>query len=102
MMINLCVALVSAVLVALASQYPTSAGFVGIALVNLMSFGQSLGHLVRNYAELQTAAVALSRLRLLQESVISEDEQYGSEKIPSTAWPDHGTIQIHGVSAAYE
>ncbi len=103
MMISLCVAVVSAVLVALASQYPTSTGFVGVALVSLMSFGQSLGNLVRGFAELQTAAVALSRLRLLQESVVGEDEQDATEKdTPSKSWPEQGVIKINGVSAAYE
>lgn len=102
-MISLCVAVVAAVFVALASQYPTSAGFVGVALVNLMSLGEMLGNLVRNFAELQTAAVALSRLRLLQESVVSEDEQDTAEKdTPTRSWPEQGHIQIENVSAAYE
>lgn len=102
-MISLCVALVATVFVALASRYPTSAGFVGVALINLMSFGEMLGNLIRNYAELQNSAVALSRLRLVQESVVGEDELDGSEKdMPARAWPEKGNIEIEGVSAAYE
>ena len=102
-MISLSVALVATIFVALASQYPTSAGFVGVALINLMSFGEMLGNLIGSYAELQNSAVALSRLRLVQESVVGEDEQDGREKdTPAKAWPEKGNIQIDGVSAAYE
>lgn len=100
LMLNLCIALVASVFVAIASQLPTSTGLVGVALVTFMSAGEMLGNVIQSYADLQLSAVALNRLKFLQDGVQREESR---EKIVSASevWPTAGMVQLDEVSAAY-
>ncbi|KAJ3490459.1 hypothetical protein NLG97_g5781 [Lecanicillium saksenae] len=100
MVLNLCIALVAAVFVGIASQLPTSTGLVGVALVTFMFAGEMLGNVIQSYTALQTSAVALNRLRFLQEEVLREDEPEKNVSLPEI-WPVEGVVQLDEVKAAY-
>ncbi|KAM3504353.1 hypothetical protein MY11210_008385 [Beauveria gryllotalpidicola] len=100
MMLNLCIAMIASVFVGIASRLPASTGLVGVALVTFMSAAELLGGVIQSYTALQTSAVALNRLKFLQDGVPPE---YESEQIVSTpeSWPLEGAVQLDCVSAAY-
>ncbi len=100
-MLSLCIAVVAAVFVGIASQLPTSTGLVGVALVTFMSAGEMLGNVIQSYTALQTSAVALNRLKFLQDGVRREDEPEKNVS-PPESWPVEGVIQLDVVSAAYK
>lgn len=100
-MLNLCVALVACVFVAVGSQLPASTGLVGVALVTFMSAGDMLANLVQSYAFLQTATVALNRLKFFAESVSPEDNPVKAVT-PPELWPAQGVVQLSDVSAGYK
>jgi len=105
LVLNMAVACIALVVVALATQLRTSAGFTGVALVSLMSFGEMVGNLVRCYTELQTAAAALSRLRGFEQSVPGEDDGFISGDhgvVVPEDWPKEGRIDLQSVSVSYE
>ncbi|OAA80536.1 ABC transporter [Akanthomyces lecanii RCEF 1005] len=100
-MLNLCIAVVASVFVAIASQLPTSTGLVGVALVTFMSAGEMLGNVIQSYTALQTSAVALNRLKFLQDGVPREDEPE-KNLYPPECWPAEGEVHLEAVSAAYK
>ncbi|OAR02077.1 hypothetical protein LLEC1_06376, partial [Akanthomyces lecanii] len=100
-MLNLCIAVVAAVFVGIASQLPTSTGLVGVALVTFMSAGDMLGNVIQSYTALQTSAVALNRLKFLQYGVFREDEPEKNTSLPEY-WPAGGEVHLDAVSAAYK
>ncbi|KAK0649696.1 putative ABC multidrug transporter [Cercophora newfieldiana] len=105
LVLNLCVACIAVIVTALATQLRTKAGFTGVALVSLMSFGEMAGNWIRCYTELQTATAALSRLRGFENDVPGEDEQdelaLGTCDVPEE-WPSEGGIELSGVTASYD
>ncbi|EQL03011.1 ABC transporter [Ophiocordyceps sinensis CO18] len=100
MVLNLCVAALAVLFVALATQLRTSAGFTAIGLVSLMSIGEMMGNLVRCYSELQTATVALGRLRTFEDGVAAESSGQQQPTTPDQ-WPDAGRVEFERVSASY-
>ncbi|TQV95595.1 hypothetical protein V2A60_000779 [Cordyceps javanica] len=100
-MLNLCIAVVAAVFVAIASQLPTSTGLVGVALVTFMSAGEMLGNVIQSYTSLQTSAVALNRLKFLQAGVPREDDPEQNVS-PCENWPREGAVRLDSVSVAYK
>jgi len=101
LVLNMTVAVLAIVLIALATQLRTSSGFTGVGLVTLMSFGQMLANLVQCWTQLETSTGALSRLKSFGEMVNSENLD-GECEMPGEEWPQKGEIEISGVSAAYE
>lgn len=101
LVLNLCVAGIATLFVVLATQLRTSAGLTGIGLVSLMSFGEMMGDLVRCYSQLQTATVALSRMRTLEKGVPNEDSDvHGST--PPDQWLTAGDVKLDRVYASYK
>lgn len=100
-MLNLCIAVVASVFVGIASQLPTSTGLVGVALVTFMSAGDMLGNVIQSYTALQMSAVALNRLKFLQDGVPREDEPE-KDVSPPECWPAAGEVRLETVSVAYK
>jgi ATP-binding cassette, subfamily C (CFTR/MRP), member 1 len=98
--LRMLVAFICVILVALATQLKTMAGFTGASFVTLMSFGESVTYLIYFYTLLETSIGALARLRTFQDTVKPED-QPGEDLVPPETWPQHGRIEIKGVSASY-
>ncbi|GME48797.1 abc transporter [Neofusicoccum parvum] len=97
---NVLVAIVAVILVALATQLGSDAGNVGAGLVTLITLGSTLTTIIIAYTGLETSLGAISRLKTFGE----ETEQEGrnsDDVVPDEAWPTQGRIQIQNVSASY-
>ncbi|KAJ9213389.1 hypothetical protein DTO166G4_5015 [Paecilomyces variotii] len=77
-----------------------SAGFVGVALLNVIMFSQSIKLLVTYWTNLETHIGAVARVKVFSESVKSEDLPTENDPVP-TSWPSNGSIEFKDVSAAY-
>ncbi|POR39545.1 ABC transporter [Tolypocladium paradoxum] len=75
-----------------------NAGFVGIALVNMMGFGESLAGLITVWTELETSLGAVSRVKTFAEDTPQEPDE--GEK-PPTGWPAEGSLTFDNWSASY-
>lgn len=97
------VAAIAVVLVGFALGLPGSAsqGSIGLALLNVMEFNQSLSMLVKSWTGLETSLGAIARLK----SFLADTRAEGSEQddvSPPSSWPDRGAIQINSITAKYK
>ncbi|KAI0817348.1 ABC transporter [Xylaria sp. FL0064] len=98
---NVIVALVAVILVALGANLGSDAGSVGAGLVTLITLGGTLTQIVVAYTRLETSLGAISRLKSFGEE--TEREGGGKEgDIPHPAWPTQGRVQFRDVSASYD
>jgi ATP-binding cassette subfamily C (CFTR/MRP) protein 1 len=98
---QLIVAGLAVVLVALSTQLKSNAGLTGASLVTLLNFGQTIAYLIVFYTALETSIGAVSRLRTFSLLVRPED-QPGEDVEPPEDWPHAGRIDIKDVSASYD
>ncbi|RDL32356.1 p-loop containing nucleoside triphosphate hydrolase [Venustampulla echinocandica] len=99
--LELAVAFLAIILVSIVvTTRDTSGAKVGVALVSIVGFGVSLKSLVYNWASLEVAMGAISRIRHFAIHTSSED-QPGEDKTLPPDWPHQGMITFHNVSAAY-
>lgn len=77
-----------------------SAGFVGVALLNVIMFSQSIKLLVTYWTNLETHIGAIARVKVFSETVKPEDLPTENNAVPAT-WPSQGSIEFKDVSAAY-
>lgn len=75
-------------------------GYVGLSLLNVMGFGQSLSWIVRQWTDLETSIGAISRLKTFSEKTPSEKLDTEIQTVPND-WPSKGEIVIQNLSAAY-
>lgn len=77
-----------------------NAGFLGIALVNMMNLSHALANLVQHWTSLETSFGAIARIKDFSENTPSE--VIPSPDIhPEPSWPNAGNLEFQGVSAAY-
>jgi len=75
-------------------------GYVGLALLNVMSFGESLAFNVRQWAALETSIGAISRLKTFAE--VTPIENLAGETQPVLEnWPTTGRVEFRNLSASY-
>lgn len=77
-----------------------SAGFAGVALLNIIQFSQSIKLLITFWTTLETHIGAIARIKIFNETVIPEDKDTENTQPPSN-WPAEGGIEFHSVSAEY-
>ncbi|KAH6718942.1 putative ATP-binding cassette transporter [Leptodontidium sp. MPI-SDFR-AT-0119] len=77
-----------------------SAGFVGLALLNVMSFNENLANIIKTWTNLETSLGAISRLISFSGHTTSENLPGEDQPLPDN-WPMHGSIEIKNVSASY-
>jgi ATP-binding cassette subfamily C (CFTR/MRP) protein 1 len=77
-----------------------NAGFVGLALVNMMSLSHSLTNLVQYWTLLETSLGAIARIKDFSENTPAEKSP-GEIASPDPEWPSHGALAFEGVSASY-
>ncbi|OLN82360.1 Canalicular multispecific organic anion transporter 1-like protein 2 [Colletotrichum chlorophyti] len=97
---QLLVACMAVILVALATQLRANSGFTGASLVTLMSWGETIAMVIRFYTQLETSIGAVSRIKTFSEKVKPEHLE-GEDIVPPEQWPEKGSIEIKGVSASY-
>ncbi|GKZ84939.1 hypothetical protein AnigIFM56816_010499 [Aspergillus niger] len=77
-----------------------SAGYVGVALLNVIQFSQSIKLLITFWTNLETHIGSIHRVRTFTEEVPSEDLPTENREIPPN-WPSNGEIEFKSVSAEY-
>ncbi len=77
-----------------------SAGYVGIALFNVILFSQSIKLLVTFWTMLETHIGAIARIKIFEEDSTPEDLPSENSMTPPN-WPSKGAIEFSQVSAAY-
>ncbi|KAF2010399.1 P-loop containing nucleoside triphosphate hydrolase protein [Aaosphaeria arxii CBS 175.79] len=78
----------------------TSAGAVGVGLVNILAFNQSIANLVVAWTTLETSLGSIARLRGFEAS--TPKERHGNmDSLLTWDWPRKGGIRFENVSAGY-
>ncbi|KAJ5280064.1 hypothetical protein N7478_005436 [Penicillium angulare] len=106
--LDLSVAILGTILMILVVKLRDSlgAGFVGLAILNVITFSQSLSSIMRNWAELETSIGAVSRIRDFTKNTVNENKPEENHfpsfsSSDSSAWPWKGTIEFRNVDASY-
>ncbi|KAK0120207.1 hypothetical protein ONS95_011613 [Cadophora gregata] len=81
-------------------RHTIGAGYVGLALLSVMGFGQSLSWIVKQWTDLETSIGAISRLKTFSEKTPCENLAAEIQPVPEN-WPSRGEIQIKNLTAAY-
>lgn len=77
-----------------------SAGYAGVALVNIIQFSQSIKLLVTFWTTLETHIGAIARIKVFNEAAKPEDKDTEKDQPPPN-WPSEGGIEFNSVSAEY-
>ncbi|RSL59881.1 hypothetical protein CEP51_013857 [Fusarium floridanum] len=101
LVLDLFVAGMAVVLVSLALriQGATTQGAIGLAMVNILGFNQTLTTVIDQWTQLETSLGAIARLKSFISS--TPDENKPAEKEAPTDWPSEGGIEIDNITAAY-
>lgn len=93
---------VAVLLVSIATNIPTgSAGFLGVALFNIVTFSSTLQTLVTQWTQVETALGAINRVRSYVLNVRSENLAREVSMVPE-GWPQLGEVTFKDISASYE
>ncbi|KAJ5580032.1 uncharacterized protein N7459_006017 [Penicillium hispanicum] len=87
-----------AMVVTLTKQF--SAGGVGVSLVALVSFSETLVRLIQTWTELESSIGAVARVKQYSEDTESED-QAEQAAIPPLGWPLAGAVELVDLDASY-
>jgi ABC-type multidrug transport system fused ATPase/permease subunit len=75
-------------------------GFMGVALVMMMSMGQILAGFIQDWTSLETSLGAVGRIKAFSEETPSEVLPHENVQADDT-WPVEGGIEIHNLTAAH-
>ena len=78
-----------------------SAQYVALAFVQVMSFGQSLAHVIQDWTQLETSFGAVARVKTFCTDTESENRPTETGTVPEN-WPTHGRIIIEDLVASYD
>lgn len=76
-------------------------GFLGLALVQMMSLSHALTNLVQYWTNLETSLGAIARIKDFAENTPVEGTLGESSGDLDPAWPKSGGLRFEGVSASY-
>ncbi|KAK4224171.1 P-loop containing nucleoside triphosphate hydrolase protein [Podospora fimiseda] len=101
MILDFVVALLAVLVVALAVNFRNSQslGYLGLALVNLISLSTSFKYLITFWANLEMSIGAVARIKRFNNDVEPEDDH--ELPPPYINWPVQGEIEFRNVSASY-
>jgi ATP-binding cassette, subfamily C (CFTR/MRP), member 1 len=96
------VAVLAIILMVLVVEFRNSVepGYVGLALLNVISFSSFLIWVVRQWTSLETSIGAISRLKTFTTTTPNENLPSESQPVPDS-WPSQGAISIRNLSASY-
>jgi ATP-binding cassette subfamily C (CFTR/MRP) protein 1 len=102
MVVDLLVAALAVILVALIIKFRSSAdaGFVGVALINITSLSTIMSQVIINWTTIETSLGAVSRIKSFVGSTPSENLHQESQGVPLD-WPSDGNITVSNISASY-
>ncbi|KAK1493023.1 hypothetical protein CTAM01_09650 [Colletotrichum tamarilloi] len=100
--LDLFIAGMAVVLVAFALYFTnaTTMGAIGLAMVNIINFNQTLSDFIEMWTMLETSLGAIARLKYFVRYTPREDRDGETDEMPP-AWPRGGKIEIENVTAAY-
>ncbi|KAK1504420.1 uncharacterized protein CCOS01_16872 [Colletotrichum costaricense] len=100
--LDLFIAGMAVVLVAFALYFTnaTTMGAIGLAMVNIINFNQTLSDFIEMWTMLETSLGAIARLKYFVRYTPREDRDGETDEMPP-AWPGGGKIEIENVTAAY-
>jgi ATP-binding cassette subfamily C (CFTR/MRP) protein 1 len=103
LVLDLMLAGIATVLIASVTQMrgTTSAGTLGIALVNILQFNTTLSFLIRKWTQLETSIGAVARVKSFEANTPSENKPL-EVNLPPAQWPMRGKVEFRNVSANYE
>ncbi|KAJ4315644.1 hypothetical protein N0V94_005841 [Neodidymelliopsis sp. IMI 364377] len=103
LVLDLVVAAFAVVVMTLATQldHGVSGGSLGVAFINILSFGSSLAYLITAWTQLETSIGAIARVRGFEAATPSEARDKDVQDPPHT-WPDNGAIEFCDLSAGYK
>lgn len=81
------------------------AGFVGLAILNVITFSQALSQVLQNWTNLETSIGAISRIRTFVNTTADENRSEEVQPLPCgkfSCWPPLGKIEFQNVSAFYQ
>ena len=78
----------------------SSAGAIGLALLNLLSMSESLANVLFNWTQLETSLGAIARLRDIERDTPKE-AQATETLVPEASWPAHGRVVFDKICASY-
>lgn len=102
LVLDLVVAAIAVILIVLVVTLrgAISAGYVGIALLNIILFSQTIKHLVKFWTDLETHIGSILRVKEFTEGVQSEDLPTENKPVPPE-WPSKGFLEFRSATAAY-
>jgi ATP-binding cassette, subfamily C (CFTR/MRP), member 1 len=77
-----------------------SSGNVGLAILNVINFSQSLAWIIRQWTSLETSIGAVSRLKNFTLSTPNENLVGEDQPVPDS-WPENGAIEFKNLAASY-
>jgi ABC-type multidrug transport system fused ATPase/permease subunit len=103
LVLDLMVAAIAVVLISLVVKLrgTVSAGFVGVALLNVILFSQSIKLLLTFWTNLETHIGSIARIKSFTTDAVAEDLP-AEKETPPPSWPLKGAIEFTSVSAAYK
>ncbi|KAK4201212.1 putative ABC transporter [Triangularia verruculosa] len=78
-----------------------AAGGVGLALLNVIQFSQSVKLLVTFWTTLETQIGSVARIKSFTNSAVPSEDLPGEDQSPPSDWPQKGGIEIKNFTAAY-
>ncbi|KXH29218.1 ABC transporter [Colletotrichum simmondsii] len=78
-----------------------SPGAIGVSMVLVLGFNNSLATTIKNWTALETSIGAVARIREFAQTTPSEERELGSSGVPPESWPKQGRIAFKNVTARY-
>ncbi|KAF2119372.1 P-loop containing nucleoside triphosphate hydrolase protein [Lophiotrema nucula] len=102
LVLDLVVAAVAVLLIILvvALRGKLSAGYVGVALLNVILFSQTVKLLISFWTQLETHIGSVARIKTFTTDAISEN-LVGEDQTPPPNWPHEGKIEFRDITACY-
>ncbi|KAK1982529.1 ABC multidrug transporter [Colletotrichum cereale] len=104
LVLDLVVAGVSVIVMALVTQLPSSAkdgGALGVSLTNIVTFSATLTYVLQGWAQLETSMGAIQRIQEFNEQTPSENKSMENRELPPGWGSLHAPVSFDGVKAAY-
>lgn len=102
LVLDLVVAAVATILIVLVVTLrgKLSAGYVGVALLNVVLFSQSIKLLISFWTQLETHIGSVARIKSFTTDAITEDKE-GEDRNPPPNWPSAGKIEFNNIEACH-
>lgn len=100
LVLDFVVAAVATILIVLvvALRGKLSAGYVGVALLNVVMFSQSIKLLITFWTQLETHIGSVARIKSFTDDPLAEDKDT-EDHVPPFNWPSQGKIDFNDITA---